>query len=175
LGHGEIPADGFYVSRILARLFAAVAKRSANNCHIKIRNVRREHLLIQQEGRFSRRNAKEHVMRLLSATTMTAVLLAASCGFANAQATKFSRDPAEARTMGDSDTRTYYRGARPYYRSGWNDYGYYEPGWNSYGAGVRIGPFGAGVGVGAWPEYNYRSDYYYGPRGEFYGPPHRTY
>jgi hypothetical protein len=99
-------------------------------------------------------------MRFLSVTAAT-LLLAASCGLANAQATKFSRTPADAQTMGNSsDTRTYYRGERQYY--GWNDYG-----WNSYGARV---------GVGAWPEYNYVwPEYRYGPRTEYYGPPHRQY
>jgi hypothetical protein len=111
-------------------------------------------------------------MRLLSVTA--AALLAASCGLANAQATNMSRSPGDARSLSNSDTdtrdyRTYRRGARQYYRSGWN-----EPGWNSYGAGVQIGPFGVGIGVGASPEYNYGwPDYRYGPSADFYGPPHR--
>ena len=84
-------------------------------------------------------------MRLLL-PVMTAAAFAASCGFANAQATNYSITPGDAPSLSSSDTRDYRTEAqrrameRRHVQPGnWNDpawlsMGYAEPGWNSYGA-----------------------------------------
>lgn len=125
-------------------------------------------------------------MKLLPIITAAAV--AASCGFANAQATNFSVTPGDAKSLSGSGTDVRdYRAATQRHAmeqrrmNGWGATGYYAPGYNAFGAGVGplafgVGaPYGVGIGVGAWPEYSYRAEYdqWNWPHAGFYGPAHR--